>query len=443
MPFTQDTRVRVPVSELTFGSHLNVFGSMTDYAASKPSKNGAADADYRDNTHFLTPYFNNMEDSSTAASSTATTSGLSKYKGIETKECPCTTFQEALALLCRGAGTDPSTSIIVDTRTPKEFKESHVIDAVNTPLMNDQQRHIIGKTYKQESKEAAITKGWELLSPATAIRDFFHQFEQHKTKRIFVYCWRGGMRSRIVVNLLTMHGFDAVQVTGGFKQYMNEIIWKGLDAFASSFQPRFIVLFGNTGTRKTEILKKLEAEGLPVIDLEGLAGHKGSVYGGVNSVQKSQKMFSILVYHTLESFKDHKYVFVEGESNKIGNVHVPEFIYKKIMQDTWKVLVVASIATRVKAIRKEYITTEDSVRQVHEATDSVSIIRNIGQKNVTMLHTMVEAGDYDACTEWLLVNYYDLRYRYAKEDYSYSLEVSSDDIDQCCVKMTDFYQSLV
>jgi tRNA 2-selenouridine synthase len=363
---------------------------------------------------------------------------MEKYKGMETKECPCVTFEEVLSF-CRTDGT----TIIIDTRTPKEFTESHVIDAVNIPLLNDQQRHIIGKTYKEESREAAMAIGKEIFGPATAIHDFLRQFEQYKTKRVFVYCWRGGMRSRIVVNLLVMHGFDVFQVSRGFKEYMNEIIWKGLDAFASSFRPRFIVLFGNTGTRKTEILKKLEAEGLPVMDLEGLAGHKGSVYGGVNSVQKSQKMFSILVYHTLESFKDSKYIFVEGEGVKIGNIHVPEFICDKIKQDDWKVLVAASLETRVKVIRKEYVTTEDSIRQLHEATDTVSMVRHLGKKNVAMLHSMAEAGQYDACTEWLLLNHYDLRYQFAKDGHSYKLDVRSDDIDECCAELTDFYHSLL
>jgi tRNA 2-selenouridine synthase len=363
---------------------------------------------------------------------------MEKYKGIEAKECPCVTFEEVLSI-CQ---TDGNIRII-DTRTPKEFKESHVIDAVNIPLLNDEQRHIIGKTYKEESREAAMAIGKEFFHPAKAIHDFLHQFEEHKTKRVFVYCWRGGMRSRIVVNLLVMQGFDVFQVSGGFKLYMNEIVWKGLDTFAASFQPRFIVLFGNTGTRKTEILKKLEAEGLPIMDLEGLAGHKGSVYGAVNAVQKSQKMFSILVYHTLESLKDSKYIFVEGEGNKIGDVHVPEFVCKKIKNDEFKVLVVASLETRVKVIRKEYITTEDSVRQIHEATNSFRMVRNIGKKNIAMLHAMLENGEYDACTEWLLLNHYDVRYKFAKVDHSYKLDVGSDDIDECCAKLTDFYHSLL
>lgn len=369
---------------------------------------------------------------------------MEKYQGMETKVCPCVTFQEVLSF-CRTDGT--TTCSIIDTRTPKEFQEAHVMDAVSIPLLNDHQRHLIGKTYKEESREAAIAIGKELFSSSTtAIDDFLHQFDPHKAKRVFVYCWRGGMRSRIVVNLLQMHGFDVFQVMGGFKVYMNDIIWKGLETFTASYQPKFIVLFGNTGTRKTEILKQLNDDTttkLPVMDLEGLAGHKGSVYGGVNSIQRSQKMFSILVYHTLEAFQDSKYIFVEGESNKIGNVHVPEFVYEKIKLDQCKVLVSASLETRVSAIRKEYITTEESIQQLHEATDSISMVRNIGKKNVAMLHAMGENGQYDECTEWLLLNHYDVRYRFAKAGHEYKINVCSDDIDQCCAQLTDFYHSLL
>ena len=380
-----------------------------------------------------------MESSSTKT--TATRISLDQYKGIETKKCPCVTVEEAL-LFCRSrGGVAVDSTIIVDTRTPKEFEEAHVIDALSVPLMNNEQRHIIGKTYKQESKEAAISKGFEMLTPT--VRDLMLKFVDHKEKRIFVYCWRGGMRSRIVVNLLLLHGFDACQVSGGFKRYMNDIVWKGLDNFASSYQPKFIVLFGHTGTRKTEILEKLDAEGYPVIDLEGLAGHKGSLYGHVNSTQKSQKMFSIGLYHKLELFKDKKYIFVEGEAKTIGKCHQPEFIYHKINNDECRVLVDASVETRVKVVRKEYVITKDTIQELFEATNSDVMVRNAGKKNVAMLHAMLENEQYDAFAEWLLVNYYDKRYRFAKQGFAYSLKVESDDIDECCNTLTRFYHDLV
>mmetsp|Transcript_53514 Transcript_53514/g.160133 ORF Transcript_53514/g.160133 Transcript_53514/m.160133 type:complete len:381 (-) Transcript_53514:296-1438(-) len=358
------------------------------------------------------------------------------YRGIEKEESPSVKFQEVFS----SRADDSIASIIVDTRTPKEFEEAHVWNAANFPLMSNDERHLVGTTYHHESKESAISQGWGFFSPK--IGDYLQSFEEHREKRIFVYCWRGGMRSRIVVNLLRIHGFDAVQLKGGYKLYTNEIIHNGLDAFASSYSPKFIVLVGYTGSRKTEILKDLDAKGLPVIDLEGLAGHKGSIYGSVDTTPKSQKMFSILLYHKLQSLENSPYIFVEAESNKIGNVHLPLFVNEKIKEDM-KVLVTASLPTRVAAIRKEYFATVDSVRQLHEASDSVTLLRIIGKQNVQMLHTMLDEGEYDAFTEFLLVNYYDLRYKHTKADYSYALEVSSDDLGDCCANLSEFHKSLV
>lgn len=391
-----------------------------------------------------------------------------QYIGIEKKECPSITFQEALDLREQRQRRHQQDSddtvksndraVFVDTRTPKEYNEAHVYNAINIPIMNDYQRHIVGMTYKQVSREAAIKKGKEFFAPC--IVDYIQRFEKYKNTdtMIYVYCWRGGMRSRIVVNLLRMNGHsNVVQLKGGYKTYINDIVWKGLDEMSKSYSPTFIVLFGNTGTKKTEILHRLSTmpdktttatrsrsnstKLLPVIDLEGLAAHKGSLFGGVNETPRSQKMFSILVYHQLYELRDHKYIFVEGESYKVGNVFLPEFVYQKIEKDL-SVLINASIPTRVDSIRQAYIKNDDSVQQIHEVLDSLTLNQRIGGKNVQMLHEMLDNKDYDGCIEWLLKNYYDARYRYAKKGYKYEVEVSSDDIDLCCQQLSEYYHSL-
>jgi len=386
-----------------------------------------------------------------------------RYVGIEKKECPSVTFQEALAYIEQhrqdnDKSTGGSTSsnacpvaLFVDTRTPKEFKEAHVYDAINIPIMNDYQRHVVGKTYKQVSREAAVKKGKEFFAPC--IVDYIEQFDKYKNTntKIYVYCWRGGMRSRIVVNLLRMNGHtNVVQVKGGYKTYVNDIVWKGLDDMSKSYSPKFIVLFGNTGTKKTEVLHRLAAmhdntetsnQLLPVIDLEGLAAHKGSLFGGVNETPRSQKMFSILVYHQLYELRNHKYIFVEGESYKVGNVFLPDFVYQKIENDL-SVLIKATIPTRVESIRHAYIKNDDSIRQIHEVLDSLTLKQRIGGKNQQMLHDMLDDQNVDGCIEWLLKNYYDDRYRYAKKGYTYKVEVSSDDMDTCCQQLSEYYHSL-
>ena len=357
-----------------------------------------------------------------------------KYRGIETQQCPTIAIDDALHL----ADQDAEHVVIIDTRTPKEFKEAHVWGAINIPLLSDDQRHLVGLTYHKQSRAAAILVGWTVFAPR--MHSFMQQFEKYRHyKHILVYCWRGGMRSRIVVNLMQRHGYQAAQqITGGYKLYLNQIVWKGLDQFAKSYPPKFIVLFGHTGTRKTEILRKLRDDrGLPVLDLEGLAGHRSSVYGAVDLEPKSQKMFSIGIYHTLVTLQNEPFIFLEGEANKVGDVHVPSFLCDRIASDI-KVLVKATIDTRIDAINKEYFKTDDSVRQLHEATEVVR--KYVGNANADHLHDLLDKGERRSFTEWLLVNHYDGSYRFDKKGHEYDIIVESNDIEECCTKLEDFYR---
>ena len=139
---------------------------------------------------------------------------------LETAKCPTITIGKAMK---------DKDALIVDVRTPKEFEEAHILNAINIPLMSNYQRHIIGTIYKQESKKAAIKKGWDFFEPV--VHDFINQFKKIKDKKIVIYCWRGGMRSRIVVNLLKLFGIKTIQLEGGFKPYMNDIVWAGIKKF--------------------------------------------------------------------------------------------------------------------------------------------------------------------------------------------------------------------
>lgn len=352
-----------------------------------------------------------------------------KDMNLEKDICPTISIDQTLK---------EKNAIIVDVRTPKEYKEAHVKDSINIPLMSDYQRHIIGKTYKEQSKDAAIRKGWDIFEPI--VNEFIDRFRDIKEKDIIIYCWRGGMRSRIVVNLLKLFNIEAKQMVGGHKAYMNDKVWKGLEGFEKEYKPKFIVLFGNTGTRKTEILKEIEKKGLPMIDLEGLARHRGSVYGGVALDPRSQKMFSTLLYHKLDELKTERYIFIEGESNKIGNVHLPKFINKKIKNDI-KVNVKADIKTRVSGIIKEYSTASESIDDLYKATAKLKKL--IGMKDVEMLMQLLDDKEYEKFTEYLLINYYDKRYIHNKADYEYDLEVCSDDMQRAVDDIIEFYGSLI
>jgi tRNA 2-selenouridine synthase len=224
-------------------------------------------------------------------------------------------------------GVSIRSSIIIDVRSPAEFEHAHIPHALNLPLFDNEQRAMIGTTYKKQSREAAIKAGLPLFGTKMLpmietveawIKD--RQKENDLTKpTIYVHCWRGGMRSAAVAWLLDLYGYKVVQLTGGYKAYRNWV----LEQFTISYSLK--VLGGYTGSGKTEVLHALQNKNYPVIDLEGLANHKGSAYGAIGQLpQPSQEMFeNILAEKLLEVNKKQKSIWIEDESQRIGTVLIP------------------------------------------------------------------------------------------------------------------------
>ena len=224
-------------------------------------------------------------------------------------------------------GVSIRSSIIIDVRSPAEFEHAHIPHALNLPLFDNEQRAMIGTTYKKQSREAAIKAGLPLFGTKMLpmietveawIKD--RQKENDLTKpTIYVHCWRGGMRSAAVAWLLDLYGYKVVQLTGGYKAYRNWV----LEQFTISYSLK--VLGGYTGSGKTEVLHALQNKNYPVIDLEGLANHKGSAYGAIEQLpQPSQEMFeNILAEKLLEVNKKQKSIWIEDESQRIGTVLIP------------------------------------------------------------------------------------------------------------------------
>ena len=224
-------------------------------------------------------------------------------------------------------GVSIRSSIIIDVRSPAEFEHAHIPHALNLPLFDNEQRAMIGTTYKKQSREAAIkaglpifgTKMLPMIETVEAwIKD--RQKENDLTKpTIYLHCWRGGMRSAAVAWLLDLYGYKVVQLTGGYKAYRNWV----LEQFTISYSLK--VLGGYTGSGKTEVLHALQNKNYPVIDLEGLANHKGSAYGAIGQLpQPSQEMFeNIVAEKLLEVNKKQKSIWIEDESQRIGTVLIP------------------------------------------------------------------------------------------------------------------------
>jgi tRNA 2-selenouridine synthase len=210
--------------------------------------------------------------------------------------------------------------LVLDVRSPGEYAHAHMPGAVSLPLFSNEERAVIGTAYKQESREKAIRIGLDYFGPK--MRPMVEKVEQLLSTRgnersVFVYCWRGGMRSGAVAWLLDLYGFKVHVLNGGYKSFRNLV----LQTFEKPFPIR--VLGGYTGSGKTEVLHALHHSGEPVIDLEGIAGHKGSAFGNIGlAPQPSQEQFENLLATSLMQMKEQPF-WVEDESQRIGLVNIP------------------------------------------------------------------------------------------------------------------------
>ena len=229
-------------------------------------------------------------------------------------------------------------SIIIDVRSPAEFEHAHIPSALNLPLFDNDERAMIGTTYKKQSREAAIKAGLPLfgnkmLSMVETVESWIAaaQKDNDLTKpTLYVHCWRGGMRSAAMAWLLDLYGYEVIQLTGGYKAYRNWV----LAQFTIPYSLK--VLGGYTGSGKTEILHALQEKNYSVIDLEGLAHHKGSAFGAIGQLpQPSQEMFeNILATKLWEVNKNNKPIWIEDESQRIGTVLIPTPLFHLMRNST-------------------------------------------------------------------------------------------------------------
>ena len=221
---------------------------------------------------------------------------------------------------------DPVFDTIIDVRAPSEFAEDHIIGSINCPVLNDVERSEVGFIYKNISGYRAKLKGASLTAKNIAmhIESQFSQFSG--AWQPLVYCWRGGQRSRAMALVMQEIGWRVTLLDGGHKKYRENII-----DLASSLPKklRFVLISGKTGSGKTILLKKLDQLGAQVLDLEALAKHRGSLLGSFPSNQQpSQKYFESLIVTKLLGFSGSRVIFVESESSKVGNLHIPAGLWR-------------------------------------------------------------------------------------------------------------------
>lgn len=291
---------------------------------------------------------------------------------------------------------------VLDVRSPGEYKHAHIPGACSLPLFTDEERKIVGTAYKQESREQAIKLGLDFFG--VKMRKMVEEVEQlsSNSKTVLVHCWRGGMRSAGVAWLLDLYGFKVFTLAGGYKKYRNYV----LDTFRLPFQ--FNILGGYTGSGKTELLKALKERGEKVIDLEGIANHKGSAFGNIGMPpQPGQEMFENLLAKelrkSLESQPESP-VWLEDESQRIGLVNIPGELWKTMRQSPVYFLDIP-FEERLKHIVQEY--GQLAPEKLADAIGRIS--QKLGNLNAKTAILLLNEGKITESFD-ILLKYYDKHY---------------------------------
>ena len=221
---------------------------------------------------------------------------------------------------------------VIDVRSPAEFAEDHVPGAINLPVLDNEERARVGTIYKQQSPFKARKIGAALVF-RNASDHVEHRLSHHEGEwRPLVYCWRGGQRSGSFAWLLREIGWRAELVQGGYQRYrrlVNQALYK------KPLPHRLILLGGHTGTAKTALLGLLRQRGVQVLDLEGLARHRGSLLGAMPEGQPGQKAFETDLVQALHQFDPTRPVLVEAESSKIGELNLPPALWEAMKTAPW------------------------------------------------------------------------------------------------------------
>lgn len=241
---------------------------------------------------------------------------------------------------------------ILDARSPGEFAEDVLPGALNWPVLDDDERREVGTVYKQVSALEARKIGAAYVARNVARHIEAHLSDKPREWRPLVYCWRGGQRSGSLAWFLSQIGFRTQQLAGGYKAF-RAIVREDLDVLPGRFD--FRVIAGRTGSGKTRLLQALREEGAQVLDLEGLACHRGSVLGGLpEQPQPSQKRFDTLLWQALRALDPSRPVFVESESQKVGSVRVPDLLIRRMREHGRCTVVEMDDDARIALLLQEY-----------------------------------------------------------------------------------------
>ena len=323
---------------------------------------------------------------------------------------------------------------MVDVRTPLEFADDHIPGAINVPLLSNEERVEIGTLYKQSGPHPARIRGLELTAPKLPAM-VAEIVAAAGGRPILVCCWRGGLRSKTVAAVLELTGYEARQLPGGYKSYRNQVV-----SYFQQFRPPgpLVVLHGLTGIGKTTFLHLLQGNGpWAMVDLEGLALHRGSAFGMLGLEQNlTQKRYESLLWDAFRRSPPGLPILLEGESRRIGRVALPGDLYE-VMSDGVKIWCEASLETRVGRLLEDYGKEEyrdDLIASLNR------IKKKLGGEKYEELSGYLQRWDLAPFVRELCVSYYDRNY-YKVREWTEEVIISLEDYGEAATALKGFLGS--
>jgi tRNA 2-selenouridine synthase len=293
---------------------------------------------------------------------------------------------------------------IIDARSESEFALDHIPGAINCPVLNDEERILVGTTYKQVNSFEAKKIGAPLVARNIARHVETLWADKPRDWKPLVYCWRGGNRSGSMAHILAKIGWPAIQLDGGYKAYRAHVS----AALENPPELDFRVVCGTTGSGKSRLLETLDHIGAQVLDLERLAAHRGSVLGNLpGEPQPSQKRFESRIWDKLRRFDPSKPVFVESESKKVGNLRVPDAVMER-MRASPCISLALSRANRVRLLMEDYHHFVADPSALNEQLDH--LVQLHGRDKINAWHELANSGAMPELVDQLLVEHYDPAY---------------------------------
>ena len=299
----------------------------------------------------------------------------------------------------------PSFDTLVDARSPAEFALDHIPGAINCPVLDDEERRIVGTLYKQAGAFEARRVGGAMVA-ANLARHLREQFADRPAHwKPLVYCWRGGLRSGSMVTWLRLVGWDAQQLAGGYKSFRHHVLAQ-LEALCPRL--RLLVICGATGSAKTRVLHALAARGEQVLDLENCALHKGSLLGALPGVaQPSQKAFETRIVTVLDAIDLSRTLYLEGESARIGRLSLPLPLVAR-MRAAPCVEIQATPAARLDYLLRDYAYLGDDREAL---ATKLGLLKELqGKETVRRWQEWARAGDLPHLYAELMALHYDPHY---------------------------------